>query len=203
MTVKDRRPRMKPGHRTSTLAEWISAVRPSFSQEDLVSALDDMARSTTTADLSARDRDFWDQNSGIVATGAATASASTANAAARIMFDSSAATADEVAGRMQLSSSTIRHYKAARKLSSYLVNGKLAFPAWQFNDAGDKSIPFLADVLGALPGDLHPQAVAGFFLTPQPDLVMNGEPASAKAWLEAGGSKDIVISLAEGLAASY
>ncbi|MDQ6752059.1 MAG: hypothetical protein M3017_01270 [Actinomycetota bacterium] len=162
-----------------------------------------MTRSTTAAGLSARDRDFWDTNSGITATDAAIAGASAANAAARIVFDSSSVTADEVAGRMQLSASTVRHYKAAGRLYSYLVNGKLAFPAWQFNDAGDKSVPFLADVLNVLPDGLHPQAVAGFFLTPQPDLVLNSEPVSAKVWLEAGGGKDFVISLAEGLAAGY
>jgi hypothetical protein len=50
---------------------------------------------------------------------------------------------------------------------------------------------------------LHPQSVAGFFLTPQPDLDLYGHPASVKAWLEAGGSTDPVLALAEGLAAGY
>ncbi len=89
------------------------------------------------------------------------------------------------------------------RFGEVLVNGKLAFPQWQFNDTGDKSIPSLEDVLGALPDDLHPQAVAGFFLTPQPDLVLNGMHVSAKSWLEAGGSKKVVVDLAEGLAAGY
>ncbi|QNE15575.1 hypothetical protein [Pseudarthrobacter sp. NBSH8] len=194
---------MKLGHGAGTLNAWISSARPSFSEQDLVSALVDMTRSTTAADLSARDRDFWDKNSGIAADHAAVAIASAANAAARIVLDASALTAAEVAERMRMSASTIRHYKSARKLYSYLVNGKLAFPQWQFNDTGDKSIPSLEDVLGALPDDLHPQAVAGFFLTPQPDLVLNGMHVSAKSWLEAGGSKKVVVDLAEGLAAGY
>jgi len=194
---------MKTAHGAGTLEEWINSARPSFSEEDLVSALEDMTRSTTAAGLSARDRDFWDKNSGITADHAAVATASAANAAARLVFDASARTAAEVAERMQMSASTIRHYKSGRKLYSYLVNGKLAFPQWQFNDTGDKSIPSLEDVLGALPEDLHPQAVAGFFLTPQPDLVLNGERVSAKSWLEAGGSKKVVVDLAEGLTAGY
>ncbi|HEX9088689.1 MAG TPA: hypothetical protein VF867_14320 [Arthrobacter sp.] len=203
MDVKARRSRTEPRKHPGTFEEWLASVHLSFSQGDLVAALDNMTRSTTAAGLSASDRDFWEANSGITATDAAIAGASAANAAARIVFDSSSVTADEVAARMHLAASSIRHYKAAGKLYSYLVNGKLAFPAWQFNDAGDKSIPFLADVLGALPDDLHPQAVAGFFLTRQADLVLNGSPVSAKEWLEAGGGKDIVISLAEGLAAGY
>lgn len=194
---------MKPGHGAGTLHAWIDSARPSFSEQDLVSALEDMTRSTTAANLSVRDRDFWDKNSGIAADHADVAVASAANAAARLVFDASALTAAEVAERMHMSASTIRHYKSARKLYSYLVNGKLAFPQWQFTDTGDKSIPSLEDVLGGLPDDLHPQAVAGFFLTPQPDLVLNGMHVSAKSWLEAGGSKKVVVDLAEGLAAGY
>lgn len=203
MAVKDRPTRTKPAHKASTLAEWITSAHLSFSQEDLLSALDDMIRGTKAAELSATDRAFWDANSGIDNSPAAVASASAANAAARIVLDASSLTAAEVAGHLGLSPSTVRHYKAARKLYSYPVDGKLAFPAWQFNEAGVKSIPFLDDVLGALPEDLHPQAVAGFFLTPQPDLVITGTPVSAKAWLEAGGSKEPVVELAEGLAAGY
>lgn len=37
-------------------------------------------------------------------------------------------------------------------------------------------MPSLAEILKALPEDLHPQSVAGFFLTRQPDLVLHGEP---------------------------
>lgn len=203
MAVKDPRTHTKPGHKASSLDEWIATARPSFSPEDLLSALDEMTRDATATELSAPDRAFWKANAGIDSPPAAVASASAANAAARIVLDASAFTAAEVAEHLGLSASTVRHYKAARKLYSYFVDGKLAFPAWQFNEAGDKSIPSLEDVLDVLPEDLHPQAVAGFFLTPQPDLVINGTPVSAKAWLEAGGSKEPVVELAEGLATGY
>lgn len=195
--------RTKSRQHPDTFEEWMASAKVSFSQGDLVVALDDMTRSTTAAGLPTGDRDFWNANSGITATEADVASASVANAAARVVLDASSITAPEVAKRMRLSPSTIRHYKASRRLYSYLVNGKLAFPAWQFNDAGDKSIPALEDVLAALPDDLHPQAVAGFFLTPQPDLILHGEPVSAKQWLEAWGKKEPVVELAEGLAAGY
>ncbi|OOP59535.1 hypothetical protein BMF89_20420 [Arthrobacter sp. SRS-W-1-2016] len=203
MAVKDRRTRTEYEHKANTLAEWINTARPSFSQAELLSALEDMNRGTTAVELSAPDRAFWNEYSGIDSSPASVAVASAANAAARIVLDASAFTAAEVAEHLGLTASTVRHYKAARKLYSYLVDGKLAFPAWQFNEAGDKPIPSLDAALGALPEDLHPQAVAGFFLTPQPDLVISGTPVSAKAWLEAGGSEEPVVELAEGLAAGY
>jgi hypothetical protein len=203
MAVKDRPTPTETAHKPSTLAEWIVTASPSFSQEDLLSALDNMTRGTTATELSAPDRAFWDANSGIDKSPAAVAHASAANAAARLLHDVSALTAIEVAEKLHLSASTIRHYKSDRKLYSYPVDGKLAFPDWQFVTAGGKLIPALEDILAALPADLHPQTVAGFFLTPQPDLVISGSPVSAKAWLEAGGSKEPVVELAEDLAAGY
>lgn len=201
--VRAHRTPRKREKQATTFEEWMAGLNLSFSQEDLVAALDDMTRSSTASGLSWHDRSFWEVNSGIKDSDAAVASASAANAAARVLLDASAATAEEVAKRMRLSASTIRHYKAAKKLYSYLVNGKLAFPGWQFNGSGDRSIPSLENVLAVMPEDLHPQTVAGFFLTPQPDLVLHGEPVSAKEWLEAGGSDEPVVELAEGLAAGY
>jgi hypothetical protein len=57
--------------------------------------------------------------------------------------------------------------------------------------------------LAALPDDLHPQAVAGFFLTPQPDLVMNGEAVPVAVWLQEGGSVELVLTLAAAPTESY
>ncbi|PTT67005.1 hypothetical protein [Arthrobacter sp. HMWF013] len=203
MDVKRRRTQTHHDKQPQTIEEWMASLDLSFSQSDFVAALDEMTRSTKASALSWHDREFWDTHSGIKSDDAAIASASAANAAARVLLDASAVTAEEVANRMRLSPSTIRHYKAARKLYSYLVNGKLAFPAWQFNDAGDRSIPSLENVLAVLPEELHPQTVAGFFLTPQPDLLLHDKQVSAKAWLEAGGQEEIVVELAKGLAAGY
>lgn len=181
MAEGKRRGRVRPDKQAGTLQEWVEGAHLSFSQSDLVAALKEMTRNTTAVSLPARDRDFWEIYSGAAATDAEVAVASAASAAARIIFDSSAVPAAEVAERMHLSASTVRRYKAARKLYAYVVNGKLAFPDWQFNEAGSRSIPSLEEVLGVLRTDLHPQAVAGFFLTPQPDLVLRGRPVSAKA----------------------
>jgi hypothetical protein len=147
--------------------------------------------------------DFWDKNAGITATPQESARASARNAAARSLMDASSLTAAEVAELLRLPLPTIQRVAARRILYSYLANGLAVFPAWQFNAEGTAVVPSLGDVLFALPSDLHPQSVAGFFLTPQPDLVLDGRPASVKAWLEAGGSMDLVLALAEGLAAGY
>ena len=203
MVVRSRQSGTEIRREPKIFAEWIAAARVSFSERDLMAVLDAMTRSTAAADLSAHDRNFWVANAGITVSEVAVASASVANAAAQVALDSSAISAAEVAKRTHLSASTVRHYKAARRLYSNMVNGKLVFPVWQFNDAGDTPIPALNDTLAVLPDDLHPQSVAGFFLTLQPDLVLDGEPVSAKAWLEAGGSKDVVVGLAESLALGY
>jgi hypothetical protein len=202
MSVKDRRTRTELDRRVETVEEWFHFARPSFSQPDLVAALQEMTRTTSGAALPARDREFWDKNSGISVTQKDVAHAAAENAAARMLLNASTLTADQVAARMHLAPSTIRHYKSARKLYSFMVNGKLLFPVWQFTEAGDK-LPGLEDILESLPEDLHPQSVAGFFLTPQPDLVLQGNPVSVKTWLEAGGASGIVVDLAEGLAAGY
>lgn len=203
MPTKTPRRRTKPEHKPSTLDEWVLAAQPSFSQEDLLTALDDMTRDTAATDLSGPDRAFWTANSGIDSSRSAVVAASAANASARLLHDAGALTANEVAENLHLSPSTVRHYKAARKLYSYPVDGKLAFPVWQFNDEGDRVIPSLEIVLVALPADLHPQSVAGFFLTPQPDLVVVDTPVSAKDWLVMGGPADPVVDLAEDLADGY
>jgi hypothetical protein len=88
-----------------------------------------MTRSTSVSGLSAHNRDFWGVYPSVIATEAELAAAE-ANTAAGFMFDPSAVTAAEVAERMDLSVSTNRRYRDARKLYSYLVNGKLIFPGW-------------------------------------------------------------------------
>lgn len=147
--------------------------------------------------------DFWDENAGITATAAEASRASAANAAAQALTDSSSLAAAEVAELLHLPLPAIERSAADKALYSYTADGIAVFPAWQFTDERDATIPSLWAVLQALPDNLHPQAVAGFFLTPQPDLVLNGSPVSAKVWLEAGGDPGIIIALAEALASGW
>ncbi|MBT8160503.1 MULTISPECIES: helix-turn-helix domain-containing protein [Arthrobacter] len=185
-----------------SVEEWFSHESLSFSPAELILALEGMRRDLSGAELPARDRAFWETNSGISA-GPEDVGRSSANSiAARVLMDATSHTAAEVAERLGLSQSTIRHYRAERKLYSYLANGRLVFPAWQFTASG-KAVPRLEQVLGALPVDLHPQAVAGFFLTPQADLFLHGGPATVKVWLEAGGAAEPVVRMAAALSAGY
>lgn len=153
--------------------------------------------------MQAGDREFWERNSGVSATPGDVDRAAAGSAAARSLMDSTALSADQVAVLLHLAPSTVRRHSADRKLYAYRVGDELLFPAWQFNAAGDNLIPSLEAVLSVLSADLHPQSVAGFFLTPQPDLVLDGSPVSAKAWLEAGGPANDVTALARELAAGY
>jgi hypothetical protein len=57
----------------------------------------------------------------------------------------------------------------------------------------DDSFPWICAC--ALPVDLYPRAVAGFFVTAQPDRVLRGSPVSARGWLEAGMPVDAVVQL--------
>ncbi|WHP61124.1 hypothetical protein QMY03_09560 [Arthrobacter sp. KFRI-F3372] len=185
------------------LQEVLSELHVHFSALDLVTALEDLQRSDAAVDLPAHDREFWAAHSGITTSPATVARGSARNAAARVLMDSSSLSAAAVAENLNLSASTVRHYRAEGKLYSYLANGRLLFPAWQFTKQGHRALPGLDRVLSSLPGDLHPQAVAGFFLSPQPDLVINGEEVSVAAWLEDGGSAEPVLTIADALAAGY
>lgn len=186
-----------------SLAAVLDGLHLKLTAEDLVGALMSLQRTESTVDLPARDRAFWDTHSGISPTPRAVARGSANNAAAQLLMDSSSLTASDVAEKLHLSPSTVRHYKAERKLYSYLANGRLVFPDWQFTQKGDRALPGLDRVLSTLPDDLHPQAVAGFFLTPQPDLVMSGEAVPPAVWLEKGGSAEPVLAMAAALAAGY
>lgn len=186
-----------------SLAARLAALHLRFTAEDLLDALEHLQRNGLGAELSARDRDFWNDHSGISLSSQHVARGSANNAAAQVLMDASSLTAAEVAENLYVSESTVRRYRTGRKLYSYPVNGRLVFPTWQFSRAGSRVLPGLARILAALPGDLHPQAVAGFFLAPQPDLVMNGASVSVAVWLKEGGSVEPVLALATALNAAY
>lgn len=171
---------------------------PSFSEEDLVAALELMQRPAATVDLPAHDRAFWERHSGI-ANRTASAEASVGNVVAQVRLEADALTAEEVAQRLQVDASTVRHYRREKKLHAFTMGGRLRFPLWQFTNHA--ALPSIGRVLAVLPEDLHPQSVAGFFTTPQPDLMLDGAAVSPREWLLGGGSVDHVVGLAEDLAA--
>jgi hypothetical protein len=103
----------------------------------------------------------------------------------------------DVADLLGVDQSRVRHRIADGALYPVRVGRANRLPAWQF--AEGRALDALRDVLAALPDDLHPLEVAGFFTTPQPELTLNGTSTSPREWLAAGGDPDPVLDLARSL----
>ena len=104
-----------------------------------------------------------------------------------------ALTVGEAAARLGISDGRVRHRIAARELYA-LPSGRRRLPAWQFSDGG--VLPGLPTVLRSLDPDTHPLAVLAFISTPQPELELDGRPATPEQWLRAGGDPTPVAELA-------
>jgi hypothetical protein len=116
-------------------------------------AVGELQRDVSAVDLLARDRAFWADHSGITADPGTVARGSGDNAAAQVLMDSSSLSSAEVAENLRLSPSTVRHYKAERKLYSYLANGRLLFPTHNFFRAyADCSLACGGPLLASCPG---------------------------------------------------
>ena len=112
----------------------------------------------------------------------------------------SALTVQQVAERMRVDSSRVRHRISDGGLSA--IRGGRGrtnrLPAWQFTADG-QPLPGLRDVLAAVPDDLHPLDLADLMTTPQPDLVLSERPVTPAAWLAAGGDPAAVAALVASL----
>lgn len=106
-----------------------------------------------------------------------------------------ALTTGQVADLLGIDPSRVRH--RVRQAHLYAVPGttrERRLPMWQFD--GASVVPGLREVLVALPRGLHPLEVAGFMLTSQPELDVDGEPVSPRDWLRHGGDVSAVAALA-------
>ena len=115
-------------------------------------------------------------------------------------------TAAEVASGLGVNDSRVRQRRLARTLWAIDDGGTWVYPAVQFElvDTGReqslklKQVRALDQVLPhLLRKGLHPTAVAGFLLTPQPDLRIDGQPKTVKEWLLHGESVEPVLQLIE------
>lgn len=153
--------------------------------------------------LTAAEEDVLARYSGVGADPAAPVRAR-AHAAARtvLLYPHAFSTAD-VAQLLKVSTSRIRHLTRERRLYA-LPTGRrsgLRFPGWQFDEGCP--VPGMAVVLDALPSDMHPLEVAGFFTTPTPDLAVDdGDPATPLRWLRSGGDPAVVADLASAIDAA-
>jgi hypothetical protein len=113
---------------------------------------------------------------------------------AHAVLRDSALTVADAARQLQVDTSRIRHRLGVGRLVGWKDRGSWRLPAWQF--AGTGVLPGLETVLAEIPSDQPALVVAAFMTTPQEDLPVDGEPATPREWLLAGGDPRRVADLA-------
>lgn len=104
--------------------------------------------------------------------------------------------AAEVAMRLGVDASRVRHRQAKGGLYSFVVGGKRRYPAWQLtSDPARPVLPGLAALVKGLPEDMHPASIQGFMTTPQEDLLVNGERMTPVEWLLHGGDPQALVDI--------
>ena len=93
-------------------------------------------------------------------------------------------TAKEAAKRLGVQDTRIRQMLTERTLYGFHINHRWQIPEFQF--AGNALVPNIGSVNAALDPDLHPVAVYQWYVTPEVDLEMDGQPLSPLEWLKAG-----------------
>ena len=114
----------------------------------------------------------------------------------------SAVSTKEAAALLEVDPSRIRQRLIGPRPSLYGVKWRGAWLLPRFQFAGKAEIPGFDEVVPHLDPRLNPVAVARWFLSPSPDLVVekdDEEPMSPRDWLLAGHSPMEVARRAEGL----
>lgn len=117
----------------------------------------------------------------------------------------------QVAVLLDLDQSNIRRGVQDGRYLAVRVAGKLRLPVWQFIDAttshpassddaaastSTAPLPNLRALVSAIPSELHPQTIASFMETAQPEL----DDMTPVEWLTGGGDARPVSDLISGLA---
>lgn len=187
----------------ATLAEFLADRGVALHEDDVVSALrellGDRLRPSGLAPLPDAELAVLRTHGGIAEPAPATVRAGqAATIAATTDLAASSLSTQQVADRLGVDASRIRHRAAEGSLYALRLQRQNLYPTWQFV-AGGQTLPGLRDVLAALPGDLHPLEVEGFMTTPQPEFEVHGRELSAVEWLASGGDPEPVIALASAL----
>ncbi|HUI61801.1 MAG TPA: hypothetical protein VLX90_16360 [Steroidobacteraceae bacterium] len=113
------------------------------------------------------------------------------------LLDTSLSTA-QAAKYLKVDPSRIRQRLRERSLYGIAYDGEKRLPRFQFERR--KVIPGLAEILPVLPERLSPLDVAEWFLSPNPDLELEGraEAISPREWLLSGRAVGTVLALARG-----
>lgn len=118
-------------------------------------------------------------------------------AAAYAVLLADALTVAEVADRLGIDGSRVRHRLAKHQLIGIRQPRGWLLPAYQFG-ADRALLPGIERVAAALPGS-HPVVVARFFATPQPELTVAQRRLTPRQWLAGGGDPARVVALARTL----
>ncbi|CAN5555390.1 hypothetical protein BH10ACT9_BH10ACT9_46160 [soil metagenome] len=117
---------------------------------------------------------------------------------------STAFSAADVASGLGIDDVQLRARRRARTAWAIDGDGTWVYPRMQFEVVDDnrcgqalQQVRGLDQILPALPTDVHPLAVAGFLLTPQSELNVDGGPRTVREWLRGGGAVADVLRLVE------
>jgi excisionase family DNA binding protein len=164
----------------------------------LVRAVQDLLPETDAgAVLTADDRRFMEQHSGLRADSAAVTNAVERLAARRITQAAQTLDTRAVAERLGVHRTRVQHLLEAGDLYAYRDGRYNRYPLWQFTADG-RPLPGLRQVLAAL-GPVHRSVVAGFMTSPQPELDAGAGPQTARDWLLGDGDPRPVVELAGGV----
>lgn len=151
-----------------------------------------------TSDLTGAEADALDRGSSgldVSPQTSAQALARTTTAWADLLADS--ANVAGAAHRLGVQESRVRQRLADRSLYGFKHDGVWYIPSVQFYEG--RLLPGIGNVAPHLSPTLHPLAVASWFVTPTPDLVLHGRAASPRDWLLGGGDPSSVAALAADL----
>lgn len=107
--------------------------------------------------------------------------------------------ASEVAEALGVSDSRVRQKRLAGELWALRTGDGWVYPVLQFETIDDnqmRQIRGFTQVFKALPADLHPVAVEGFFRTPQPNLFLD-RPLTPLEWLKSGADIETAVEAAQ------
>ncbi len=103
---------------------------------------------------------------------------------------------------MGVNPSRVRQRLGGDPRSLYGIKEGKSWRVPKFQFIGRKPIPGMAEVLPALPRDLHPVEVQRWFSTPHPDLYLDPDerrPVAPLDWLRMGRPAEVVADLARNL----
>lgn len=153
----------------------------------------------TSAELTSGEESFWNRHAGVALsdtddTKPSPLARATDETVSVIGEAARSLTIEQAADLLGIHRSRVSHRLRDGRLYAYRLGTQRRLPRWQLTADG-QPLPGIETVLAALPTDLHPTAVEGFFTTPDPDL----DGVTPAHWLASGGDPQRVVDEAAGI----